>query len=146
MLPLNGIMSWWGAWRQYGVNGLRLKHFESGETKEIKVDGVFIAIGHKPNTDIFVGQLWHENGYIKTAGGSAGNATSTNIEGVFAAGDVQDHDLPPSHHQCRNRLYGGIGCAALFRSVTRISVIERWLRGFYVYFKITAVIRFLQII
>lgn len=74
-----------------GLTGLRLKHFESGATKEIKVDGVFIAIGHKPNTDIFVGQLDMENGYIKTAGGSAGNATSTNIEGVFAAGDVQDH-------------------------------------------------------
>lgn len=74
-----------------GVTGLRLKSFTDETTKEIKVDGVFIAIGHKPNTDIFAGQLDMENGYIKTAGGAAGNATSTNIAGVFAAGDVQDH-------------------------------------------------------
>ena len=74
-----------------GVTGLRLKSFNDDSTKEIAVDGVFIAIGHKPNTDIFAGQLDMENGYIKTVGGSAGNATSTNIEGVFAAGDVQDH-------------------------------------------------------
>ena len=74
-----------------GVTGLRLKAFNSDETKEITVDGVFIAIGHKPNTDIFAGQLDMENGYIKTVGGAAGNATATNIQGVFAAGDVQDH-------------------------------------------------------
>ncbi|TDR33149.1 thioredoxin-disulfide reductase [Hydromonas duriensis] len=75
----------------YGLTGLRLKHTETGTTKEIKVDGVFIAIGHKPNTDIFKGQLDMENGYIKTKSGTTGNATATNIEGVFAAGDVQDH-------------------------------------------------------
>ena len=74
-----------------GLTGLRLKHFENGATKEITVDGVFIAIGHKPNTDIFQGQIDMENGYIKTVGGAAGNATATNIAGVFAAGDVQDH-------------------------------------------------------
>ncbi len=74
-----------------GVTGARLKAFEGDATKEIKVDGVFIAIGHKPNTDIFVGQLDMENGYIKTRSGTHGNATATNIEGVFAAGDVQDH-------------------------------------------------------
>ena len=74
-----------------GVTGLRLKSFTDGATKEMPVDGVFIAIGHKPNTDIFAGQIDMENGYIKTAGGSSGNATATNIEGVFAAGDVQDH-------------------------------------------------------
>jgi thioredoxin reductase (NADPH) len=74
-----------------GVTGLRLKSFTDGATKKMPVDGVFIAIGHKPNTDIFAGQIDMENGYIKTAGGSAGNATATNIEGVFAAGDVQDH-------------------------------------------------------
>lgn len=74
-----------------GVTALRLKSFVDGTTKEISVDGVFIAIGHKPNTGIFAGQLDMENGYIKTVGGTAGNATSTNIEGVFAAGDVQDH-------------------------------------------------------
>ena len=74
-----------------GVTGARLKAFEGEATKEIKVDGVFIAIGHKPNTDIFAGQLDMENGYIKTHSGLNGNATATNIEGVFAAGDVQDH-------------------------------------------------------
>ena len=74
-----------------GVTGARLKAFEGDATKEIKVDGVFIAIGHKPNTDIFAGQLDMENGYIKTRSGTNGNATATNIEGVFAAGDVQDH-------------------------------------------------------
>ncbi|MGL4766777.1 MAG: thioredoxin-disulfide reductase [Formosimonas sp.] len=74
-----------------GVTGLRLKAFNGEATKDIAVDGVFIAIGHKPNTDIFAGQLDMENGYIKTTGGTAGNATATNIAGVFAAGDVQDH-------------------------------------------------------
>ncbi len=74
-----------------GVTGARLKAFEGEASKEIKVDGVFIAIGHKPNTDIFAGQLDMENGYIKTHSGLNGNATATNIEGVFAAGDVQDH-------------------------------------------------------
>ena len=74
-----------------GVTGARLKQFNADSNHEIKVDGVFIAIGHKPNTDIFVGQLDMENGYIKTHSGTQGNATATNIPGVFAAGDVQDH-------------------------------------------------------
>ena len=74
-----------------GVTGARLKAFEGDATKEIKVDGVFIAIGHKPNTDLFVGQLAMESGYLLTEGGNKGNATATSIPGVFAAGDVQDH-------------------------------------------------------
>ena len=74
-----------------GVTGARLKQFEGTTTKDITVDGVFIAIGHKPNTDIFAGQIDMENGYIKTQAGTQGNATATNIAGVFAAGDVQDH-------------------------------------------------------
>ena len=74
-----------------GVTGARLKAFEGDATKEIKVDGVFIAIGHKPNTDIFAGQLDMENGYIQTHSGLNGNANATSVEGVFAAGDVQDH-------------------------------------------------------
>lgn len=74
-----------------GLTGLRLKDFNNGTTKDIKVDGVFIAIGHKPNTDIFAGQIDMENGYLKTQSGLVGNATATNIAGVFAAGDVQDH-------------------------------------------------------
>ena len=73
-----------------GVNGMRLKHAQTGEKTDIALQGVFIAIGHKPNTDIFAGQLEMQNGYIQTRGGSTGNATSTSISGVFAAGDVQD--------------------------------------------------------
>ena len=74
-----------------GVTGMRLKHAQNGTTKEFKLTGIFVAIGHKPNTDIFAGQLDMENGYIATKGGRAGNATATSIPGVFAAGDVQDH-------------------------------------------------------
>ncbi len=73
-----------------GVNGMRIKHAQTGEKKDIALQGVFIAIGHKPNTDIFAGQLEMLNGYIQTRGGSLGNATATSISGVFAAGDVQD--------------------------------------------------------
>ncbi len=75
---------------EMGVTGLRLKSNE-GETKEVAVDGVFIAIGHQPNTAIFEGQLEMENGYLKVRSGSNGNATATNVPGVFAAGDVADH-------------------------------------------------------
>jgi len=73
-----------------GVTGMRVKLVPSGETKDIALQGVFIAIGHKPNTDIFTDQLEMNNGYIQTQGGSLGNATATSIPGVFAAGDVQD--------------------------------------------------------
>ncbi|MFK3738844.1 thioredoxin-disulfide reductase [Massilia sp. TN1-12] len=76
---------------QSGVTGLRLKSTEDGSIKELKVHGLFVAIGHKPNTDIFEGQLEMHNGYIKTRGGSEGMATATSVPGVFAAGDVQDH-------------------------------------------------------
>ena len=74
-----------------GVTGARLKSMVDGSTTDITVDGVFIAIGHKPNTDLFVDQLEMENGYLVTQGGRNGNATQTSIPGVFAAGDVQDH-------------------------------------------------------
>jgi thioredoxin reductase (NADPH) len=73
-----------------GVTGARLKSVQDGSTQDITVDGVFIAIGHKPNTDLFAGQLEMDNGYIVTKGGNNGNATGTSIAGVFAAGDVQD--------------------------------------------------------
>ncbi len=73
-----------------GVTGIRIKD-KGGKTKEVAVKGVFIAIGHKPNTDIFEGQLEMKNGYIITKCGSEGGATATSIPGVFAAGDVQDH-------------------------------------------------------
>jgi len=73
-----------------GVTGMRIKH-RSGSTKEIPVHGVFIAIGHSPNTAIFTGQLDMVDGYIRTrCGGLEGNLTATNIPGIFAAGDVQD--------------------------------------------------------
>ncbi|MCK4744111.1 MAG: thioredoxin-disulfide reductase [Sulfuriflexus sp.] len=74
-----------------GVNGLRLKSTEDGSTKQVDVHGVFIAIGHKPNTGIFENQLYMEHGYLTVQSGSEGNATMTSIEGVFAAGDVADH-------------------------------------------------------
>jgi thioredoxin reductase (NADPH) len=74
-----------------GVNGMRIKSVQDESTKTLPLQGVFIAIGHKPNTDIFQGQLEMRNGYIVTHGGNEGNATATNIPGVFAAGDVQDH-------------------------------------------------------
>ncbi|MCG5073084.1 thioredoxin-disulfide reductase [Paraburkholderia tagetis] len=74
-----------------GVNGLRIKNAKTGETTDLDLQGVFVAIGHKPNTDIFEGQLQMKNGYIITNGGLNGNATGTSMPGVFAAGDVQDH-------------------------------------------------------
>jgi len=74
-----------------GVTGMRIKNAQSGATKDAKLQGVFIAIGHRPNTDIFAGQLEMKNGYIITQGGLNGNATATSVPGVFAAGDVQDH-------------------------------------------------------
>lgn len=73
-----------------GVTGMRVKNVQSGEKQDIALTGVFIAIGHKPNTEIFTGQLEMNNGYISTRGGSTGNATAASISGVFAAGDVQD--------------------------------------------------------
>ena len=75
---------------QSGVTGMRIRSMKDDKTKTIELQGVFIAIGHKPNTDIFAGQLQMENGYIVTRGGGQGNVTATSIAGVFAAGDVQD--------------------------------------------------------
>ncbi len=76
---------------QSGVTGVRLKQAKGSGVNAIDLKGVFIAIGHQPNTEIFAGQVDMKNGYILTHGGSEGNATATNIPGVFAAGDVQDH-------------------------------------------------------
>jgi thioredoxin reductase (NADPH) len=73
-----------------GVTGMRVKHVKTGATKEIALSGVFIAIGHKPNTELFAGQLEMDNGYLVTQCGRMGNATQTSIPGVFAAGDVAD--------------------------------------------------------
>lgn len=74
-----------------GVTGVRLRDNRSGTTEHMPVHGVFIAIGHSPNTSLFEGQLEMSDGYIVTRGGSLGSATSTSMPGVFAAGDVQDH-------------------------------------------------------
>ena len=74
-----------------GVTGIRINNVNTGINKEIALKGVFIAIGHKPNTDLFEGQLEMEGGYIVTEAGRRGNFTATSIPGVFAAGDVQDH-------------------------------------------------------
>jgi thioredoxin reductase (NADPH) len=74
-----------------GVKGVRVKHAGNGATRDLEVQGVFIAIGHTPNTQLFEGQLDMKNGYIKVKGGSEGNATNTSVAGVFAAGDVADH-------------------------------------------------------
>ncbi len=73
-----------------GVTGMRLKNTQDGSTRDIALQGIFIAIGHKPNTDLFAGQLEMDRGYLVTQGGRMGNATQTSIPGVFAAGDVQD--------------------------------------------------------
>ncbi|MFZ7134791.1 thioredoxin-disulfide reductase [Avibacterium avium] len=75
-----------------GVTGIRLKDTQTGETEELKLDGMFVAIGHAPNTEIFAGQLELNNGYIVVKSGLEGNATATSVEGVFAAGDVMDHN------------------------------------------------------
>ena len=73
-----------------GVTGMRIKHVEDGSTKDIALDGVFVAIGHSPNTELFVNQLEMQSGYIVVKSGLNGNATATSIPGVFAAGDVAD--------------------------------------------------------
>lgn len=90
------------------VTGLRTRNVKTGETHTIDLQGVFVAIGHKPNTDLFTGQLDMNNGYIKVKGGSEGGATPTSIPGVFAAGDVADR-LPAGGHFRRYLGHGGAG-------------------------------------
>lgn len=89
-----------------GVTGVRLKSTIDGSTSELSLAGVFIAIGHKPNTDLFQGQLEMRDGYLRIHGGSEGNATQTSIEGVFAAGDVADQ------HYRQAITSAGFGCMA----------------------------------
>lgn len=89
-----------------GVTGLRIKSVKDGSTKDLKVDGVFIAIGHTPNTEIFAGQLDMRDGYIIVKSGLEGNATATSVPGVFAAGDVAD----PVYRQAVTS--AGSGCMA----------------------------------
>ena len=100
---------------QSGVTGLRIKHIENGNTQDLALMGVFIAIGHKPNTDIFKGQLEMDaGGYLITRAGREGMATATSIEGVFAAGDVQDYVYRQAVTSA------GTGCMAALDA-------ERWL-------------------
>ena len=89
-----------------GVTGIRLKDTKSAATEELKLDGVFIAIGHAPNTEIFQDQLELKNGYIVVKSGLEGNATATSVEGVFAAGDVMDHNYRQAI------ISAGTGCMA----------------------------------
>ena len=73
------------------VSGIKIKNTKDSSESEITISGLFIAIGHKPNTDLFANQLEMENGYLKIISGTDGNSTATSIPGVFAAGDVSDH-------------------------------------------------------
>ena len=73
-----------------GVTGIAMKHASTGDVQKLVVDGVFIAIGHIPNSEIFAGQLEMKNGYVTVNTGVTGNATQTSVPGVFAAGDIAD--------------------------------------------------------
>ena len=103
---------------QTGVTGMRLKNVHTGAKEDIPLLGVFVAIGHKPNTDLFVGQLEMENGYLVTQGGRHGNATATSIPGVFAAGDVQDHIY---RQACTS---AGTGCMAALDAEKFLDALE----------------------
>lgn len=97
-----------------GVNGLRTRHTKSGKTQQLELTGVFIAVGHAPNTGIFAGQLDMQGGYIKIKSGTDGFATATSVPGVFAAGDVADHVYRQAVTSA------GFGCMAALDA-------ERWL-------------------
>jgi thioredoxin reductase (NADPH) len=97
-----------------GVNGLRVKHVKTGDISELELTGVFIAVGHAPNTGIFVGQLEMQGGYILIRSGTEGFATTTSMPGVFAAGDVADHVYRQAVTSA------GFGCMAALDA-------ERWL-------------------
>lgn len=102
-----------------GVTGIRIKNAMDGTTKNLDLMGVFIAIGHKPNTEIFQGQLEMEQGYIKVKSGSAGNATATSVPGVFAAGDVADHIYRQAITSA------GTGCMAALDAEKYLDALER---------------------
>ena len=102
-----------------GVTGMRIRDVKGGSTEDIALHGVFIAIGHKPNTDLFVGQLAMENSYLVTEGGRHGNATQTSIRGVFAAGDVQDQIY---RQACTS---AGSGCMAALDAERYLDSLDR---------------------
>ena len=99
-----------------GVNAVRVKHKVTGATRDLPVHGLFVAIGHSPNTQLFEGQLDMANGYIKVKSGTEGNATATSVPGVFAAGDVADHVYRQAVTSA------GTGCMAALDA-------EAWLEG-----------------
>jgi thioredoxin reductase (NADPH) len=102
-----------------GVTGIRVKHVTDDQVTEVPLHGVFIAIGHKPNTSIFEGQLDMHNGYIQTKAGTEGMATATSIPGVFAAGDVQDHIYRQAITSA------GTGCMAALDAQRYLESLER---------------------
>jgi thioredoxin reductase (NADPH) len=101
-----------------GVTGVRLAHTRTGESRELPVTGVFIAIGHAPNTELFAGQLAMREGYLQVRSGSAGNATATSVAGVFAAGDVAD----PIYRQAITS--AGSGCMAALDADRYLETLE----------------------
>jgi len=102
-----------------GVTGMRIKHVKTGDTQEIPVHGTFIAIGHKPNTQIFSGQLDMSGGYIRVKSGLDGDATATSVPGVFAAGDVADHIYRQAITSA------GAGCMAALDAERYLDSLER---------------------
>ena len=115
---------------QQGVNGVRLQAMQGGATRDLSVTGLFIAIGHTPNTALFKGQLaMNEGGYLIIKSGIEGNATATSIPGVFAAGDVADHVYRQAITSAGRGVHGRTGCRPLLggardanRQLVRISV------------------------
>ncbi len=105
---------------QSGVTGLRIKNVKDGSTQDLTADGVFIAIGHRPNTELFEGQLdMHQNGYIKVKSGVDGDATACSVPGVFAAGDVADHIYRQAVTSA------GSGCMAALDAERYLDALER---------------------
>ncbi|MCB1723937.1 MAG: thioredoxin-disulfide reductase [Gammaproteobacteria bacterium] len=102
-----------------GVTGMRIKSTVDGATRDVDIHGLFIAIGHKPNTDIFTGQLDMAGGYIKVKSGTEGNATATSVDGVFAAGDVMDHVYRQAITSA------GSGCMAALDAEKFLDALER---------------------
>ncbi|WP_442805401.1 thioredoxin-disulfide reductase [Testudinibacter sp. TR-2022] len=103
---------------EMGVTGIRVQDTESTQTEDIKLDGVFVAIGHSPNTALFDGQLALNNGYIVVKSGLEGNATATSVEGVFAAGDVMDHNYRQAITSA------GTGCMAALDAERYLDALE----------------------